>query len=324
MYRPPDQDINKFNTFIESILTKATKNQKIIYLMGDFNINLLNEDFHAPTNDFLNVLYSYSLYPSITKPTRITSKSSTLIDNIFTNSMSKQTSGIIMTDLSDHLPIFSFTDLNVSCNTNLDNDVEIRQYTNQNIEYFKSELKSVDWEKLCILDDVDESYCNFITKFKELHDKYIPLKKKRIQSKKKTPNSPWISFALLKCIKRKNLLYKKSLKNPTDANVDKYKKYRNKLNCTLRLAKKNYFSNLLEKEKNNMRNTWKVINSIIRPKTIKHTEKFTLGNKTMTCPKQIATEFNRYFANIGPKLASSIHHKGKDFSSYLGLSNISN
>ena len=323
MYRPPDQDINEFNNFIDSILTKATRNQKIIYLMGDFNINLLNEDFHAPTNDFLNVLSSYSLYPSITKPTRITSKSATLIDNIFTNSRCKQTSGIIMTDLSDHLPIFTFSELNFSCNTNLNNDVEIRQYTHQNIEYFKSELKNVDWEKICSLNDVNTSYSNFITKFRELHDKCIPLKKKRFQSKKKTPNSPWISFALLKCIKRKNLLYKKSLKNPTDVNVDKYKRYRNKLNCTLRLAKKNYFSDLLEKEKNNMRNTWKVINSIIRPKTIKHTEKFTLGNKTVTCPKQIATEFNKYFANIGPKLASSIHHKGKNFSSYLGQSNIS-
>ena len=54
--------------------------------MGDFNINLLNEDVHTLTNDFLNIMSSNSLYPSITKPTRITSNSATLIDNIFTNS----------------------------------------------------------------------------------------------------------------------------------------------------------------------------------------------------------------------------------------------
>ena len=100
--------------------------------MGDFNINLLNEDVHPLTNDFVNVITSHSLYPSITKPTRITSRTATLIDNIFTNSKSKQTSGIIITDLSDHLPIFISTDLNVSRNT-VKSDVEIKQYTTESV-----------------------------------------------------------------------------------------------------------------------------------------------------------------------------------------------
>ena len=63
------------------------------------------------TTDFLNVMSSNSLYPSITKPTRITSNSATLIGNIFTNSKSYQTSGIIITDINDHLPVFITTDL---------------------------------------------------------------------------------------------------------------------------------------------------------------------------------------------------------------------
>ena len=36
---------------------------------------------------------------------------------------------------------------------------------------------------------------------------------------------------------------------------------------------------------------------------------------------QIATQFNKYFANIGPSLASTIDHTGKDYSSYLRESN---
>ena len=56
-------------------------------------------------------------------------------------------------------------------------------------------------------------------------------------------------------LKRKNLLYKKSINKPTELNILKYKMYRNKLNVTLRLAKQNYFSNLLDKQKHNMRNT---------------------------------------------------------------------
>ena len=113
IYRSPDQDINEFNRFSEDILSKVTKDEnKLFYLMGDFNINLLYYDTHTPTADFIDVLNSFSLYPSITKPTRITSKTATLIDNIFTNSYSKQTAGLILTDISDHLPIFYFNKLN--------------------------------------------------------------------------------------------------------------------------------------------------------------------------------------------------------------------
>lgn len=39
LYRPPDQDLKEFNDFFDEMLTKATKNQKCIYMMGDFNIN---------------------------------------------------------------------------------------------------------------------------------------------------------------------------------------------------------------------------------------------------------------------------------------------
>ena len=73
----------------------------------------------------------------------------------------------------------------------------------------------------------------------------------------------------------------------------------------------------LIKIKNNVKNTLKVLNSIIRSKTKHCSKKFVSENVTYTCPIQIATEFNKYFANIGPSLASTIHHSGKDYSSYL-------
>lgn len=162
MYRPPDQDVNEFNEFIDKVLAKATKNQKQVYLMGDFNINLLNEDIHSQTNDFVNVLSSYSFYPSITKPTRITAKSATLIDNIFTNSKVRQTSGIIINDLSDHLPIFISADLDVYRQNNNSHEFMVRHTTDQNMEYFKKELKNVSWDNVCYSDNVNEMYSKFV------------------------------------------------------------------------------------------------------------------------------------------------------------------
>ena len=41
---------------------------------------------------------------------------------------------------------------------------------------------------------------------------------------------------------------KKLLRKPSEINMETYKKYRNRLNFTLKLTKRNYFTNLLEKK----------------------------------------------------------------------------
>ena len=79
-----------------------------IYLCGDFNINLLNNDSNNQVNNLLDSIYSLGFSSLITKPTRITSQSATLIDNILTNIYDHaHMSGIIVCDISDHCPVFT-------------------------------------------------------------------------------------------------------------------------------------------------------------------------------------------------------------------------
>ena len=322
VYRPPDQVIRDFNKCIEKILQEITsKENKLLFLMGDFNINLLNNDVHEPTGEFVDILSSFSLYPSIVKPTRITSKSATLIDNIFTNNYANQTSGILLSDVSDHLPIFVSTNVSVYHKNDNPTSVESRDLSKQNIDVFKNKLSLVNWDDLCDNNDANVSYNMFIDKFNKLYDECIPKKvvKKR-HAKNRCPKAPWITCSLLNCIRRKNRLHKKSMQKPTEANVSKYKNYRNRLNSLLRRAKQNYFSTQLDKEKRNMKNTWKILNSILRCPKKKCSQKFTINNKVYTEPTDVANKFNEYFANIGPTLASTIKHSGKDFDEYLGNS----
>ena len=97
--------------------------------------------------------------------------------------------------------------------------------------------------------------------------------------------------------------------------------YRNRVNSLLRRAKQNYFSSQLDKERYNMRNTWKILNSILRcPKKVQCQKFVSNNNKTYTEQKEIANKFNDFFASIGPTLAGTIKHKGKDFDEYLGNS----
>ena len=76
-------------------------------------LNLFKIDTHKQSNEFFNIMSSHSFRPLIEVPTRITSTTSTLIDNIFTNSLSSRNcSGLFVTDMSDHLPIFVIFDWN--------------------------------------------------------------------------------------------------------------------------------------------------------------------------------------------------------------------
>ena len=78
-------DVLEFNNHLNNMLEKVSTEQKQIFLLGYFNINLLNYNVNHPTNDFLDLVASNSIMSYIMQPTRLTSLSKTLTDNIFSN-----------------------------------------------------------------------------------------------------------------------------------------------------------------------------------------------------------------------------------------------
>ena len=77
--------------------------------MGDLNINLFKIEEHRQTSNYLDIMYSHSLFPLITKPTRVTGNSATLIDHIFTNNFGTNvthTQGILCTTICYHYAVF--------------------------------------------------------------------------------------------------------------------------------------------------------------------------------------------------------------------------
>ena len=110
-YRHPSSNPAKFKEHLKSSLSCLTRENKNIFLMGDFHINLLNCESKPESNDFLHMLNSYFFLPYILQPTRITERSPTLIDNIFGNSYSMDViSGNLVLKISDHLPLFWIID----------------------------------------------------------------------------------------------------------------------------------------------------------------------------------------------------------------------
>ena len=94
--------------YLNKLLDNISKQQKSVFLLGDFNVNLLNYNENNQTSKFLDSLASNSFIPLILKTTRITSHSNTLIDNIFSNVIDPDIiSGNLIATISDHLPQFS-------------------------------------------------------------------------------------------------------------------------------------------------------------------------------------------------------------------------
>ena len=107
IYKHLNMDVLEFNNHLNQMLGKVSKEQKQIFLLEDFNINLLNYNVHQPTKAFLDSLASNSIIPYILQPTRLSSHSETLTDNIFSNTLSSEIiSGNLTATISDHLPVF--------------------------------------------------------------------------------------------------------------------------------------------------------------------------------------------------------------------------
>ena len=59
-------NINEFNDdYLNELLDKLSKENKTIFLLGDFNINFLNYNIHLPTNEFLDSLSSHYFLPIV-------------------------------------------------------------------------------------------------------------------------------------------------------------------------------------------------------------------------------------------------------------------
>ena len=306
IYRPPSQNVNVFLSHYNDLMAKISKENKICYLMGDFNLNLLNYDNHTLTGEFLDGIYSNSFIPLITRPTRITAHTSTLIDYIFTNNFcSNLVSGLLFTDISDHLPVFVINseDMNVCQKTK---KINVRDKNKTNMNKFIEQLGCVNWSCLESYDDPCNSYNKFLAEYTKVYNTCFPIKS--IKVKHHRIDKPWLSRGLLRSIKRKNKLYKQYLNDPSLLNETHYKRYKNRLNHSLRIAKSLYYTKRLESVKSNIKATWRILNEVMNKKRSqsKFPSLFKIDSTEISNPMEIADTFCNYFSNIGPNLANKI------------------
>ena len=121
-----------------------TQIQVICALMGDFNVDL-KYDTHSDTGNFYDLLSSHNFRPLILQPTRVTSITSSLIDNIFINDVScHSVGGNITSAISDHYFQFSQVDIFQKFIPSKRTKFA-RDFRNINKREFAEEIGNVDW-----------------------------------------------------------------------------------------------------------------------------------------------------------------------------------
>ena len=321
IYRPPNTNLDIFQDTFASMMEYITRKNIPCYICGDYNLDLAKYATHVGTTDFIDFMFSNSFVPLINKPTRVTKETATIIDNIFTNNIHNSDQlfqGILETDISDHLPIFHIWN---RPDVNKRDEIYklIRLMNDKRYQSYQNDISQINWDFLNQFTNCQDVYSAFHNKMVTVFDNNFPVKRVKLQYRNR---KPWLSDSLKKAIKHKNKLYKLSIKYPTFHFKNMYKKYKNTLTHSLRLAEKQHYENLINHNKNNLRKTWDIIRTVIsKTKSCKTQNVFLHNDTVIHGKKEIANRFNNYFVNIGPDLASKIPPNSVHFNNYMPQNN---
>jgi len=111
----------------------------------------------------VDALFSYGFIQTIMKPTRVNQNSATLIDHFITSNVNEYNeSAILISDLSDHFPIFYFTKSNITAKKPM---IKSRDFSLANINRLTEQFQNLNWEYLYTIQNTQEAYNNFSDTF---------------------------------------------------------------------------------------------------------------------------------------------------------------
>ena len=177
-------DLNGFNNdCLNPLLAKLSKEKKTVFLLGDFNVDLSKYEQHSSNNEFLDSLVRSMFLPYIIQPTRVTSNSKTVIDNVFSNITSTDIiSSNLTATISDHLPQFLIAPEIFRNSPSSKSNYFEHDWSNFNQQNFILDYFSVNWKNVINLEknDVNHSLQSFFDSVNDLlkrHASYKRIKK---------------------------------------------------------------------------------------------------------------------------------------------------
>ena len=214
-YRPEWTDQGYWGRLNHAIELACQINENIV-ITGDLNSDL----FNTYNNKLVDTMNLFNLVNVIDKPTRVTERTSTLLDPILlSDNLIVEYSDVlnIPNNISDHDAAVVFLQSPKSASRSFQRNIWL--YDRADVNLFSDRIRETDWNEMFENRDIDEM-CNLFT------NKVIGIAKDCIPSKMVTIRSndkPWFNNQLRKEIRLRDKLRKKVIKYKRVSDIHSYK-----------------------------------------------------------------------------------------------------
>jgi len=280
IYRSHDFTIDFFNSELKNALSLL--NLPNIILMGDININILNNDCYVM--EYLNIMSQHGFFSHLNQPTRSVLSSSTCIDHVFvkTSKFSIQTA-ILLTDLSDHFPTICkiiYSDETPELAAKPDCTLKL------NFSLFCDYLTTYKFNENFNL-SLDQQYQLLAFQLNNIKNNFKYPKFNRIKAK-----NQWLTHEIMVLMKRKEKLFKKVKKYPFDiVYKTAYKTTVSELKRIIKFTKTQFYKRKFE-DCNSCKQKWNFVSRVV------NNECKSPVLPTSSDNFALASQFNSLFINV--------------------------
>ena len=173
-YRPPNTPLSCFDSDLIETFIYASSFNVPIYLLGDMNCRLERND-NPETKALLNFCLSYNLSQLITKPTRVTETTSSILDVILASD-TKQVHNVMVLEssISDHDLVYITLKLKKERSKPV--YITTRSYKHYKADTFRDDIAKAPWSIVDVFDEVEDKLHVFNLLFSSILDDTLRLK----------------------------------------------------------------------------------------------------------------------------------------------------
>lgn len=291
VYRSPSyKNISKFLNSLDRLLP-SLQFFKTVALIGDINIHITSETNAGDADKYLNMLASHAMLPGHYLPTR----NLNCLDHVILKTDRTAVTLVLDSIFTDHAPVVFF----VEYNSDVSNNKRNRTINRLDIAACIRDIENTDFS-LVLQDSDAESAAKLLVTLISNSVKSnsrlvsVPSRKRIVK--------PWITPGLLRCIRHRDKLFRKSRQDPTNVIIAaSYKRYKNFCNNLLKKVRREYDRSQFEKNKNSVKGTWKAIREITNLKQKDRSDALLFLSDD---PKSSVDAVNRFFIDVGDRSAS--------------------
>ena len=181
--------------------------------------------------------------------------------------------------------------------------IEYCSYKNYNRQSFIEDLENVPWYVVFNNTENVDDYVNTWNKlFLDVVEVHAPTKTHGVRGS----SVPQMTSTITDQMRRHDYHLKKAKGNKSGRHWHIYRQLRNSINCDIKKAKSDYYTNLIRESQGNAKEFWKALKKTLpSSKTSRNISSPYVDSAIVTSDNSIATSLSSFFVSVDRKLAEN-------------------